>query len=209
LILSATESATCYLVITPATSLPRGTPCPRTTTAMMAPRRHMRRITSKAVSFSPSLALRGPGGGSPRILTGHRARPIRYPRDALPLFFGQRSRLHLSKRGIEARTVRICGAHRIQQFTHAREPFPLDEFIPPAQQRDAPPQDCNIYSPTLACSGVPPTSQPEHRSVYSRPGPGGGTPCDYLAPNGLVPHRTDDGLRGSYRVRQWKPGGFK
>ena len=52
--LSATESATCSLVITPATSPAWHSARPRTTTAMMALRRHMRRITSKAVSSSPT-----------------------------------------------------------------------------------------------------------------------------------------------------------
>src|SRR6202161_1127216 len=68
--LSATESATCSFVITPATSVARGTPRrPRTTTAMMASRRHMRRITSKAVSSSPTtVKLRL--GASPRPQPG-------------------------------------------------------------------------------------------------------------------------------------------
>src|SRR5258708_19528238 len=50
--LSATESATCSLVMTPSTSLAKGAPFPRTTTAIIAPRCHMRPITPNIISSS-------------------------------------------------------------------------------------------------------------------------------------------------------------
>ena len=55
LMLLATESATCSLVITPATSAGRGTPRPRTTRAIPACLRQMRWITSKTMSSSRTI----------------------------------------------------------------------------------------------------------------------------------------------------------
>ena len=57
--LSATESATCSLVMTPATSGPWGTPWPRVTTAMIAPLRHQLTESQAEVARQEKLASLG------------------------------------------------------------------------------------------------------------------------------------------------------